>query len=103
MEPYPAIKKEKKIYLQQHARTGDYLTKWSKSEWERQIAYGVVYKHNLNKWYKLNLFIKQKQTHRLSKLMVTKGESGGRGDKLGAWYGHIYTYLKQIMISYCVA
>ena len=39
----------------------------------------------------MNLFIKQKQTHRLSKLMVTKGENGGRGrDKLGIWYGHIH-------------
>ena len=98
MEHYPAIKKEKKNYLQQHARTGDYHTKWSKSEWERQIAYDIVYNHNLIKWYKLNLFIRQKQTHRLSKLMVTKGESGGRGDKLEVWYGHIYTYLKHIYI-----
>ena len=42
MEHYPAIKKMGKSYLQQQARTGDYHTRWGKSEWERQIACDAV-------------------------------------------------------------
>ena len=38
----------------------------------------------------MNLFIKQKQTHRHRKLMVTQGERGVR-DKLGVWDQQIQT------------
>ena len=33
-------------------RTGDYYTKWSNSERERQILYEIPYMWNLKKWYK---------------------------------------------------
>ena len=33
----------------------------------------------------MNLFLKQKQTHRHRKFMVTKGERGWDRDKLGTW------------------
>ena len=31
---------------------GDYHTKWSKSDRERQILYDIAYMGNLKKWYK---------------------------------------------------
>ena len=37
----------------------------------------------------MNLFIEWKYTHRLSKFMITKGESGK--DKLGGWDKYIHT------------
>ena len=44
---------------------GDYHTKWSKSDRERQISYDIAYMWNLKKMIQMNLFTKQKQTHRL--------------------------------------
>ena len=45
---------------------GDYHTKWSKSERERQIWYDIAYMRNLKKkMIQMNLFTKQNQTHRL--------------------------------------
>ena len=42
---------------------GDYHTKWSKSDRERQISYDIAYMQNLKKMIQMNLFTKQ--THRL--------------------------------------
>ena len=42
----------------------NYHTKWSKSERERQIPYDIAYMQN-QKMIQMNLFTKQKQTHRL--------------------------------------
>ena len=42
----------------------------------------------------MDLFTKQKQTHRHRKLMITKEDSrevGGKRDKLGVWDSHIHT------------
>ena len=42
----------------------------------------------------MDLFTKQKQTHRHRKLMITKEDSrevGGKRDKLGVWDSHIRT------------
>ena len=53
-----------------------YYTKWSKSDKERQISYDNFHMRNLKKMIEMNLFTKQKQTHRL------RNESGydeGRG------------------------
>ena len=44
----------------------DYHTKGSKSDGERQISYAITYMWNLKKMIQMNLFIKQKQTHRHS-------------------------------------
>ena len=45
---------------------GDYHTKWSKSDRERQISHDISYMQNLkNRMIQMNLFTKQKQTHRL--------------------------------------
>ena len=42
---------------------GNYHTKWSKSDREKQIPYDIAYMRNL-KNMQMNLFKKQKQTHR---------------------------------------
>ena len=46
--------------------TGDYQTKWSKSDRERQISYDITYMRNVKKMIEMYLFTEQKQTHRLS-------------------------------------
>ena len=45
---------------------GDYHTKWSKSDKERQVSYNITYLWNLKKKKKIqgNVFTKEKQTHR---------------------------------------
>ena len=57
-------------------RSGDYHTKWSKSERERQIPYGVTYMWNLK--YDTNQLIYKTETDSdiENKCMVTKGERG---------------------------
>ena len=63
---------------------GDYHTKWSKSDRERQISYDIAYMWNLKKLYKWTyLKNRNRLTDIENKLMVTKGE-GGR-DKLKRW------------------
>ena len=55
----------------------DYHTKWSKSDRERQISYGIAYMWNLKKWYKWTyLQNRNRLTDIENKLMVTKGDSG---------------------------
>ena len=39
-------------------------TKWNKSDREKQISYDITYMWNLKKMIQMNLFTKQKQTHR---------------------------------------
>ena len=56
----------------------DYHTKWSKSERERQLSYNIAYMWNLKKEKtQMNLFTKQKQTHRHIK--QTYGYQRGKG------------------------
>ena len=66
------------------AGTRDYHTKWSKSDRERQISW-----YHLNveskKMIQMNLFTKQKWTHRHRKqTWLSKGKDGGR-NKLGVF------------------
>ena len=64
---------------------GDYHTKWSKSDRERQIPYDVAYMWNLKTWYKwIYLQNRNRLTDIVNNRMITKGERGGR-DKLGVW------------------
>ena len=79
---------------------GDYHTKWSKSDRERQISYDITHMWNLifKNWYKLTYF---KNRNRLTdienKLMVTKGETWwAGGDKSGAWDEHTHTTICMI-------
>ena len=56
-----------------------------KSDRERQISYDITSMWNLKKWYKWTyLQNRNRLTDMENKLMVTKGERGGR-DKLGVW------------------
>ena len=62
----------------------DYHTKWSQSDTERQIAYDTTYMWNLKKtneqtkMIQINLFTKQKETHRHRKQIYSyqSGEVG---------------------------
>ena len=58
----------------------DYNTKWSKSDRERQILYDITYMWNL-KIIQMNLFTKQKQTHRHRKQIYSyqRGQAEGKG------------------------
>jgi len=64
-----------------------YHAKWSKPDRDRQISYDIAYTWNLKKWYKnflkmtrMNLYTKQKQTHRHRRqTWLPKGKcQGGR-------------------------
>ena len=52
-----------------------------KSHRERQLLYDIIYMQNLTKkMIQVNLFTRQKQTHRLTKqTMATRGEGWGLG------------------------
>ena len=68
----------------------DYHIKWSKSN--RKGNYMISLTNGIKKMTQMNLFIKQKQTHRLWKqTRLLKGKPGG-GDKLGVWDIHTTTY-----------
>ena len=63
---------------------GDYHTKWSKSDRERQIYY-IAYMWNLKKWHKWT-YLQNRKAHRHRK--QTYGYQRGKGvgrDKLGGW------------------
>ena len=87
MEYYSAIKKEwNNAICSNMDGLRDYHTKWSKSDRERQISYDITYMWNLKEMIQMNLFTKQKQTHRHWKQTYgyQKGNVVGR-DKLGIW------------------
>ena len=52
-------------------------TKWSKSEWERQIPYDTTYKGNLKS--DTNEFIYKRETDMEDRLVVDKGQEGWIG------------------------
>ena len=60
---------------------GDYHTKWSKSDRERQISYDLTYMRNLlKKWYKQTyLQNRNRHTDLENELMVTSRERLGGG------------------------
>ena len=66
---------------------GDYHTKWSKSDKERQVSYNITYLLNLKKKKKRYKETYLQKRNRLkdteNKLMVTKEERVGKKDKLG--------------------
>ena len=62
MEYYSAIKKNE---MMPFASTMDGPRDCHKSDRERQISYDITHMRNLKKVMQMNLFTKQKQTHRL--------------------------------------
>ena len=82
---YSAFKNERNIGICSNMDgPGDYHTKWSKSDRERQTSYDITYV-----WYlKYNSYesIYEKETEsqtQKKKLMAMKGEQRGSRDKLG--------------------
>ena len=61
----------------------DYHPKRSKPDRERQISYDITYMWNLKKMIQMNLFSKQKQTHRPKKQTYGYQRGKRRRDKLG--------------------
>ena len=60
--------------------SGDYHTKWSKSDRERQISYDITYIWNLKKWYKWTyLWNRNRLTDLENELMVTWGDGWEAG------------------------
>ena len=47
MEYYLAIKRTNNTICRNRDATGDYHTKWSESEWERQMPYDITYIWNI--------------------------------------------------------
>ena len=76
---------------------GDYHTKWSNSDRERQITYDITYMRNPKKIIQMFLFAKQKHTHRLREWTYgyQVGREGGR-DQLGVWHWHIHIAIFKI-------
>ena len=85
MENYSAIKKWNNAIFSNMDGPRDYHTKWSKSDRERKISYDITYVES-EKIIQMNLFTKQKQTHRLRKQTYgyQRGKLGGR-NKLAVW------------------
>ena len=64
---------------------GDYYTKRSKSDRERQRSYDITYTQNIKKWYKWTYLQKRNRLTDLeNELMVTRGKAGRR-DRLRVW------------------
>ena len=66
-------------------RPRDYHTKWSKPDRERQISYDSTYINMWNKKIQMNLYTKQKETHRHRNQTYgyQMGKAWGVGGKLG--------------------
>ena len=72
--------------MQQHGCNRDYHTKWSKSERERQITCDNHLYVESEIWHRwIYLQNRNTLTDIENKLMVTKGERGRGGIKLGVW------------------
>ena len=82
MEYYSAIKKEwNNAICSNMDGLRDYYVKWSKSDRERQISYGITYMWNLKKWYKWTYIQNRNRlTDIENKLMVTRRNIGGGGN-----------------------
>ena len=78
---------------------GDYHTKWSKSDKERQISYGIAYMWNLKKQLYRWTYLQNRNrlTDLENELMVTRGE-GLEGGIVKEFGFDMYTllYLKWI-------
>ena len=81
MEYYSAIKKNE---IMPFAATWMDLEITILSE-VRQISYDITYMQNLKKMIQMNLFTKQKQTHRLREQTYCYLGKGGERDRLGIW------------------
>ena len=92
MEYYSAIKKNEMRFVATWMDLEVIINKWSKSN-TNIICYHLHVESK--KTIQMNLFTKQKHTHRLWKQTYSyqrgKGERWRGGDKLGVWDWHIHT------------
>ena len=89
---YSAIKKNEIMPYAPNGWIGDYDTK---SDGERQIPWYCLYTES-KKVIQMNLFTKQKQTHRLREQIYSYWRKGGGRDRLGVWDWHIHTAIFKI-------
>ena len=71
----------------------------SKSERERPVSYGISHMWNLKKMLQMNLFTKQKETHRhrsCKRLTYSYLRGKRRRDNLGVWDEQIHTTIHKI-------
>ena len=76
--------------------TRDHQTKWCKSDKDKYYVISITYR--IWKIRQVNLFTKQKQTHRYRKYLRTPKGKGRRGirDVLGVWAERIHTTIYKI-------
>ena len=66
--------------------TGYHHTKGNKSDRERQISYDITYMWHMKKMIQMNLFTKQKLTHRQRiNFWLPWRKRGERMGRLGVW------------------
>ena len=63
----------------------DYHIRWSKSDRERQVSYGITYMWNLKNNTNESVYKTETLKDIENKVMVTKEKSGVGKDKLGGW------------------
>ena len=68
-----------KFALIKKQQPGDYHTKWSKSDRERQISYDIAYMWNLKKKNTNQLFYKTETDSQRTNLWLPAGTGGGEG------------------------
>ena len=86
MEYYSAIKKNKIMPFAVTWMDLEIIILSEGSQIERQILYDITYMRNLKKMMiQMNLFTKQKQTHRHRKQTYGHQRGRRRRDKLGVW------------------
>ena len=106
MDYYSAIKEWNNAICSNMDGPGDYYTKWSKSERERQIPYDFTYMWNL-KCIQINISMKQKTDSQIGRtdLWLPRGRRGeqGKDREFGISRGKLlYTGWKTTR-SYCIA
>ena len=62
---------------------------------ERQISYDIIYTQNLKQMIQINIFTKQKQTHRHRKQTYSYQRGKGGRDKLGVRDQQIHTTVQK--------
>ena len=66
------------------------------SQTEKDKYHDIAYIQNLKKMIQMNLFTKQKQTHRLREWIYDYWRKSGGRDRLGVWDWHIHTAIFKI-------